>query len=183
MFEIAMIALALVAVAVVVLLLVAARKPDTFVVQRSASIAAAPEAIFPLISNLRNHRQWSPFDQDADGKRVYSGPDSGKGAALDFDGGRKNGAGRLEVIDAANPHRVTMRLMMTKPMACDNVVEFTLQPNGGNTTDVTWAMRGPQPFLGKLMSTVFDCEKMCANQFDKGLASLKTIAESARQAA
>jgi hypothetical protein len=182
MFEIAMIVLALVAAAAVVLLLVAARKPDAFVIQRSASIAAAPEAIFPLISNLRNHRQWSPFDQDPDGKRVYSGPDSGKGAALDFDAGRKNGVGRLEVLDAANPSRITMRLLMTKPMACDHVVEFTLQRNGTGT-DVTWAIRGRQPFFGKLMSTFIDCDKMCGGQFEKGLASLKAIAEGARQAA
>lgn len=181
MFEIAMIVLALVAAAAVVLLLVAARKPDTFVIQRSASIAAAPEAIFPLISNLRNHRQWSPFDQD-EGKRVYSGPESGKGAALDFDGGRKNGVGRLEVLDTANPSNIKMRLLMTKPMACDHVVEFTLKRNGA-ATDVTWAISGRQPFLGKLMSTFIDCEKMCGNQFEKGLASLKAIAESAKQAA
>lgn len=36
-------------------------------------------------------------------------------------------------------------------------------------------------FINKLMSLVFDCEKMVGEQFEKGLANLKPIVEGATQ--
>lgn len=176
--DIVLIVLAFLAGVIATILVVAARKPDTSVIQRSAVIDAAPSAIFPLINDLRAHRSWSPFDQDPNMQRSYSGPAKGPGAALDF-ADKKAGAGHLEITEASQPSLVTFRLLMTKPFACDNVVKFTLTPRGGGT-DVTWAMSGPQPFFFKLMGTVMDCDKMCGSMFEKGLATLKTVAESGR---
>ena len=175
MLDILLIILAVIAVAIIGILIFASTKPDTFSVERSTSIAAAPDAIFPLINDLRAHRAWSPFDKDPNTQRTYSGPSKGPGSALEF-ADRKAGTGRLDITDASQPSQITMRLRMTKPMKCDNVVKFSLAPRGGST-DVTWAMSGPQPFLGKLMSTVIDCDKMCGSMFEKGLAELKTVAE------
>ena len=176
MLDILLIVLAIVAVAVAGILIFAATKPDTFAIERSTSIAAAPDAIFPLINDLRAHRAWSPFDQNPDMQRTYSGPSKGPGSALEF-ADRKSGTGRLDITDASQPSQVTMRLRMTKPMNCDNVVKFSLVPRAG-ATEVTWAMSGPQPFIGKVMSTVINCDKMCGTMFEKGLADLKAVAES-----
>ena len=66
---------------------------------------------------------------------------------------------------------------MFKPIAADNVVEFTLAPRGA-TTDVTWAMRGRQPLLGRVVCLFFNMDEMVGKDFAAGLASLKTIAES-----
>ena len=65
---------------------------------------------------------------------------------------------------------------MTRPMACDNKVEFTLVPVGC-TTDVTWAMSGKSNLMSKLMCLAMDPDKMVGGQFEKGLADLKAIAE------
>jgi len=175
MFDIVLIVLAVIAVAIAAVLIIAAFKPNSFSVQRSTSIAAAPDAIFPLINDLRAHRSWSPFDKDPGIKRTYSGASKGPGSALDF-ADRKAGTGRIEITDASQPSLVTMRLRMSKPMKCDNVVKFSLAPRSG-ATDVTWAMSGPQPFMGKVMSTFINCDKMVGRQFEQGLAELKAIAE------
>jgi hypothetical protein len=176
MLDILLIVLAVIAVAVVAILIIAATKPDTFAVERSTSIAAAPDSIFPLINDLRAHRAWSPFDQNPNMQRTYSGPSKGPGSALEF-ADRKAGTGRLDITDASQPSQITMRLRMTKPMKCDNVVKFSLVPRGG-ATDVTWAMSGPQPFIGKVLGTIINCDKMCGTQFEKGLADLKAVAEN-----
>jgi uncharacterized protein YndB with AHSA1/START domain len=168
--------LIVVAVVIVAALIYAALQPDTFSVTRSIAIAAPPERIFPLVNDLRAHRQWSPFDQDAAMKRAYSGPESGPGATFVFDGGNKSGVGALTVTDAQAPSRVAMSLKMSKPLACDNVVEFVFVPQGA-TTQTSWTMRGPQPFVAKVMNSLFRCDKMCARQFDRGLAALKAAAE------
>ena len=45
------------------LLMFAATKPDTFRVERSLSMKAPPEKIFPLINELRSWRLWSPYEK------------------------------------------------------------------------------------------------------------------------
>jgi len=174
--------LLIIAAVIAAILIFAATKPDSFRISRSATIGARPEAIFPLVNELRAHRSWSPFDQDAAMKRAYSGPEAGKGAVLAFDGGNKAGVGTLSITDATAPSKILMNLVMTKPLKCDNTVEFTFEPKD-RATVVTWAMYGPQSFAGKLMNVFIDCNKMCERQFDTGLASLKTLAEGNRLAA
>ena len=109
-------------------------------------------------------------------KRVHSGPAQGKGAVYEWDGNREVGAGRIAITDST-PSKVTLDLEMLRPFAARNVVEFTLETRGQGTL-VTWAMRGTQPFMVKLMSTFINCEKMVCSQFDQGLAKLKTLAEA-----
>jgi len=161
---------------IVAVLGIAATKPDTFYVQRSTTINASQEKIFPLINELRAQSSWSPFEKDPDMKRTLSGPVSGKGAVYAWDGNREVGAGSIAITDSVEPRKVTLALDMTRPFAAHNIVEFTLQPVGDATT-VTWAMHGPQPFIGKIISTVIDCDKMVGAMFEEGLAKLKVLAE------
>ena len=42
------------------ILIFAATRPDTFRVERSESIQAPPEKIFPLINDFQSWRAWSP---------------------------------------------------------------------------------------------------------------------------
>jgi Polyketide cyclase / dehydrase and lipid transport len=164
-----------IAVAVVAVLVYAATKPDKFGVQRAASIGAPPEKIFPLIDDLHAHTSWSPFEKDPNMKRTHSGAARGKGAVYEWEGNRQVGAGRLATIDST-PSKVTMALDMLKPFEAHNVVEFTLEPKG-SSTNVTWAMRGRQPYMAKLMSTFINCDKMVGSQFEEGLGKLKALAE------
>lgn len=157
----------------------ASTRPDTFCVERSASIRAPAEAIFPLIASLRQMNTWNPFiAPDPKIEITYSGPDSGRGAAHTWSGNRNVGEGRIEITDVTAPSRVVMKLDMLRPMAAHNTVEFSLRP-AGDATSVTWAMSGPQTLMSKIMSLVIDCEAMCGREFEKGLASLKAIAEKA----
>jgi hypothetical protein len=168
------------AAVVVALLAYAARKPDVFRIERSTTINASAERIYPLIADLRQMNTWNPFvEPDPNIRIAYLGPEAGRGAAHTWSGNRNVGEGSIEITDAVPNSRVDMRLSMLKPMKADNAGSFTLVPNGSTTT-VMWAMSGQQPFIGKLMSTFIDCERMVGGQFDKGLASLKSIAEQVR---
>ena len=59
-------------------------------------------------------------------------------------------------------------------MPANNTAEFTFKPNG-DTTEVTWTMYGKSNFIGKVMSLVFNCEKMVGEKFDEGLTSLNKV--------
>ena len=168
---------AVLVVCVVAVLAYAATKPDTFTIQRSATIKAPPERVFGLINDFPSWRKWSPWeDIDPDLKRAYSGTPSGKGAVYEWDG-TKAGAGRMEILDAPAPRKVTIKLDFIRPFEAHNTAEFTLQPQG-DATAVTWAMRGKNIFIGKVMSIFMDMDKMVGKDFEKGLQSLKAASET-----
>jgi hypothetical protein len=170
-----------IAVVIVVLiagvLIFAATKPDTVRVQRTASIKAPPERIFPLINDLRTFNTWNPYEQkDPNVKGGYSGPSNGKGAAYAFDGNREVGKGSIEIMESLPSSKVTMKLNMIEPFEVQNTVEFTLQPEG-DITNVTWAMQGHTPYVAKIIHVFIDMDRMVGKDFEAGLASLKAIAE------
>jgi hypothetical protein len=71
-----------------------------------------------------------------------------------------------------------MRLRMLEPIAADNRVRFTLEPDG-NATRVTWAMEGDVPYIGKLIHLVFNMDRMVGGAFESGLTNLRAMAEGA----
>jgi Polyketide cyclase / dehydrase and lipid transport len=171
--------LGVVVLAVAVVSAIAASRPDTFRVSRSATIATPADKLFPMINDVREFNTWNPYNQkDPQMKGSYSGPASGPGAHYDFES-RKAGTGSFEVLRATASSEVTMRLNMTAPFKVDNTVIFTLAPQGNATqaTQATWAMEGPAPFLAKFMGVIFNMDKMVGADFEAGLANLKTKAE------
>ena len=80
-------------------------------------------------------------------KRTYGATTSGKGANYAWDGDRqRRSAGNMLITDAQAPSKIALDLNMTRPMTAHNKVEFTLVPAGDSTT-VTWAMRGETPYF------------------------------------
>lgn len=168
--------LIVIAVAFAAVLAYAATRSDTFMVRRSASIAAPPEKIFPMIDDLRAQSAWSPFEKDPNMKRTHSGAPRGKGAVYAWDGNRQVGAGRIAITDSVPSSKVVLLLDMSRPFKAHNTVEFTLDRIGAGT-NVTWAMQGRQPYMAKVMGLFVDCDKMCGGMFEEGLAKLKALAE------
>jgi hypothetical protein len=166
-----------IAVALAAVLACAATKPDTFRVQRSAHIKAAPETVFPHIDTLANWAAWSPWGKiDPAMKKTASGPANGKGAAVAWEGNSDVGTGRMEITDSTPSSKVIIKLDFLKPFEGHNIAEFTLERTG-DATHVTWAIFGPQAYLMKLMSVFVDCDQMIGKDFEAGLSSLTTLTE------
>ncbi|WP_169601118.1 SRPBCC family protein [Methylococcus geothermalis] len=83
----------------------------------------------------------------------------------------------MEITGSSPPSRLVLKLDFIRPFEAQNVVEFTLEPQG-ETTQVTWAIHGPMPFLSKVMTVFFSMDKMIGKDFEAGLASLKAAAEN-----
>lgn len=169
---------AILVVAAAVVLVWAATKPDTFRVERSATIKAPPEKIFPLIADFHQWRRWSPYEtRDPAMKRTYGGAERGKGATYAWEGDGNVGTGHMEILDAPAPQKVVIKLDFLKPFEAHNIAEFTLQPQGDGTR-VTWAMQGPTPFIGKIMHVFINMDRMVGTDFEAGLANLRKATES-----
>ena len=155
----------------------AAFRPGSFEVRRAATIQAPPEKIFPLINDFHQWGAWSPWDKmDPAMKRTHTGAAAGKGAAYAWEGNSKVGQGRMEITESSPPSRIAIQLDFIKPFEGHNVAEFTLVPQNG-ATQVHWAMRGPSPYVARLMGIFFNMDKMIGQDFEAGLANLKAAAE------
>jgi uncharacterized protein YndB with AHSA1/START domain len=181
MFEIIAIIAAVLAIAIAIVLILAATKPDTFRVQRAATVKAPPEKIFPLINDFHQWGTWSPYEKkDPAMKRSYSGAASGKGAVYAWDGNKNVGSGRMEILDTSAPSKIVIKLDFFTPFEGHNTAEFTMLPQGDATnvtTNVTWLMHGPSPFMGKIMHVFINMDRMVGKDFEIGLANLKKITE------
>src|ERR1700730_8676227 len=179
MFEIIAIIAVVLAIAIAIVLVLAAAKPGTFSVRRATAVKAPPEKIFSLINDFHQWGTWSPYEnKDPAMKRNYSGAESGKGAVYAWDGNKNVGSGRMEILDASSPSKITIKLDFFKPFEGHNTAEFTFVPEReAAATNVIWVMQGPSSFMSKVMQVFMDLDKMIGRDFETGLANLKTLTE------
>ena len=171
-----------VAALVAIFLIFVALRPADFRVERSATIAATPSALFEQVNDHRKFTVWNPFMKfDPNVKNTYSGPDSGVGAVCSWEGNSKIGAGSATIVESKPDELVRERMDWLRPMKGTSTVEFTFKPSGEKTV-VTWAMYGNNGFMGKLFSLFMDCEKMVGPQFEQGLAELGKILTEEKRA-
>jgi uncharacterized protein YndB with AHSA1/START domain len=160
-----------------VLVIFAATKPNEFTIRRSISIHAAAERIYALIADFRQWPKWSPWEAlDPNLKRTMSGMESGVGAIYEWDGNKKAGAGRMEIVQASPPSRIEIRLNFLRPFRAENKVVFTLIP-AGDGTNVIWEMSGINNLGFKIMGILMNMDKLVGRDFEKGLAAMKAEAE------
>jgi hypothetical protein len=165
-------------VVVVLFLGFVATRPNSVHVERSATIGAAPEAVFPLVDDFHEWAKWSPWDsRDPQMKKTYTGPESGVGAVYHWSGNDKVGEGQMTLTEALPPSRIGIDLAFIKPFEGHSKTAFTLAPDGAGTR-VTWAMDTEEKFVGKVMGVFMNMDKMVGPDFEAGLANLKRVAES-----
>lgn len=90
------------------------------------------------------------------------------------------GKGRLTIIGVEPAHEVELTLEMLAPMEATHRLLFVLASTD-RATRVTWRMDGTNRFVGKAMPLVTDMDETVGGQFERGLASLKALAEAEAQ--
>jgi uncharacterized protein YndB with AHSA1/START domain len=167
----------IIAVLLALILLVAATRPATFRIERSAGIGAPPEQIFPLLNDFHRWGEWSPWEKlDPALRRTHSGATNGVGAVYEWEGNKKVGKGRMEITESRPSSRLILKLDFLAPFKAHNMTEFTLSPSGAGTT-VTWVMTGPNSYMGKVMSLFMNMDQLIGKDFEAGLANMRAVAE------
>jgi uncharacterized protein YndB with AHSA1/START domain len=151
--------------------------PNTYQVERSTVIGAPAEKVYEALVDFHRWIDWSPWEGlDPSMSRTYSGPEQGVGAVYEWEGNRKVGKGRMEILDAEAPASVGIDLDFIKPFKSHNTTRFTLTPDGASTT-VTWTMIGPKTLMTKIMGIFKSMDDFIGKDFEKGLARLKSTVE------
>jgi len=160
-------------IAVVVVL--ALMQPDTYRVSVSRDMSAPPEAIEPLVTDMREWAAWNPWAEiDPNATLEFSDPAAGEGAWYTWKGNEDMGSGKMTVISVADS-QVEYDLEFIEPFAGHADVAIAWEPSGDDTA-VTWSMEGENTFGSKVASLFMDFQGAIEKDFEDGLANLDAAA-------
>jgi hypothetical protein len=153
-------------------------QPSTFRVSRAAVMAAPADALYARIADFHAWQAWSPWERlDPAQRREITGAPSGKGAVYFWSGNDQVGEGRMTIVDARPGELAKIDLEFIEPWQSRNETEFRLLPDAAGTR-VEWTMVGHSGFVEKAMGILMDWDAMIGADFEKGLASMKALAEA-----
>ena len=152
-------------------------QPSTYSIQRSATIAASPGAVFVRVNDLKEWDTWSPWKElDPNPKTTLSNPSAGQGATFAWSGNDQVGEGRMTILESRPDQQVDIEQEFVRPFAGKSRHAFTFASEGDGTR-VTWKMDGTNDFLGKAMCLFMNMDSMVGGQIEKGLANIKAVVE------
>lgn len=155
-----------------------AMQPDSMTITRSIKITAPPSVVYAQLNDFHKWQDWSPWAKlDPNMTSTYEGPEAGEGAIYKWvSNNQEVGEGKMTILESRPDEFLKLKLEFIKPMPATNTVEFTLNPEG-EQTEVLWTMYGKSEFMFKAMGVVMNMDKMIGDDFEKGLAAIKSIAE------
>ncbi len=162
---------------VALFVIVTAMQPSEYSVTRTTTIIGAPAKIFPHVNNLHQWEAWSPWAKlDPNATITYAGPAQGKGASMSWAGNNQVGVGTMTITESKPNETILFNLDFEKPMKGTSTAQFHFTQQR-NATLVVWTMMGHKNFAAKAVSLIMSCDKIVGDQFEKGLANLKTLVE------
>jgi hypothetical protein len=181
MLEIILIVVLALAAIVAGFVAVVSMQPSEFRIARSATIAAPASDVFAQVNDFHNWQAWSPWAKlDPAMTQTYDGAPAGTGAIYAWAGNGKVGQGRMTLTESHPSDLIRINLEFMKPFKATNIAEFTFKAEG-NQTVITWSMTGRNNFMLKAFGLFMNMDKMVGGDFEKGLASMKTVVEAGKQ--
>lgn len=151
--------------------------------ERSTVINAPAATIFEQINNLKNTRNWAPWEaQDPHVKYNYEGPESGVGAKVSWES-EKLGNGSQWIIESEQDKHVKCGMKFDYDGTYS--ADINLEPAEGGTK-VTWTYDGDVSNTGMTTSVMVKfmgvfMDSFLGPEYEKGLTNLKALAERKAQ--
>jgi len=149
----------------------------SYYLERSIEIKAPPENVFPLIGELRNWAEWSPWYQmDPAMKVTYGATTTGNGGSYSWSG-EKAGNGSLTISTFNPPGVISFEMVFKGWEKSPSNASFKIVPTAEGCR-VTWDFSGEfsvnpiQRYFGVLF------EKLVGDQYETGLVSIKSLVEA-----
>ena len=150
--------------------------PATTHVERSATIDAPAAEVFATLNSFERFNKWSPwFEMDPNAKYTYTGPSSGVGARIAWEGSPAVGSGSQEILESVLDERIVSANDFGGMKA---KATYVLSPERDGTR-ITWSLdseHGYNPIYRWLGALALD--RMVGPDYEKGLAKLKALLEN-----
>lgn len=152
--------------------------PKTYLLERSAVIAASPNVVWPYTSSAKAFQEWSPFrEMDTTATVEYFGTEGTVGSGFKWEG-KKTGKGEQTYTFLDLQKSSAVHLKFYTPfglMESDSYIN--LEPDSAGTK-VVWGLKGENNFIGRILSAMSSMEKTMGPVFEDGLDNLKTLIAS-----
>ena len=161
---------------VVVLLATAFLLPSDYSAERSTTINAPVDKVFPLVANQRQWKRWSVWNQrDPNMQMAYSGPEGAAGSKWSWKS-KSEGNGGMEWSAVDGNKRIGYILTMEDMTPATGNLVFSSE---GTATKVTWDMKGNAGMNPIFRWFGLFMDKLVGPDFEAGLKNLKKLAEAA----
>jgi uncharacterized protein YndB with AHSA1/START domain len=169
----------IVVLALVVLIGVASQQPESFHIERSVSINAAPDKIYPVLADFNRFKEWSPWQKlDPNMQISVVGEPGVVGTKYAWISKTDAGEGSMAFTAVEPNQKLVVDLEFLKPFPSKAITTWALEPNAAGTK-VIWAMDGKNDSLmAKIFALLMDMDAMLGKDFDAGLGKLKQICET-----
>lgn len=161
--------------AVLLLVIIGLALPRHTLVAVETHVKAHPATVFALLNDFHRQILWSPLmDTDPNVRIIYSGPDRGVNATMTWDG-TIIGSG-TQTITESRPFEYVASVINSAE-ASESRTWFDLKEDGGTTT-ITWGFESDHGYnlVGRYFSLMLG--SIVQRDYQRGLASLKALAES-----
>lgn len=159
--------------------------PKKLTIERSITIDAPVEKVFPLISSMEEQHKWSPWaEKEPNAKYTYEGEKGAVGSVYSWEGTPEITGSGTQTIQAVKANeRIDTRIAFTVPETGEADAYVVVKPNDNGGTEATWGFatdKLPFPARGPalLMGAQGQMEEMLGADYEKGLENLKKLAES-----
>jgi len=166
------------AVLIIAFLLLGLIMPKAYHIERSVSISAPQDLVFEQVKYFKNTSVWEPFGAyDTAMITTFEGKDGTVGAKSHWKGNKDVGSGSQEIISIDENKCVHIKMRFIEPFESESLTYYDLAPENGQIK-VTWGFDGINKFPWNALSIFMNMDKKLGADFEKGLASLKTICEN-----
>ncbi len=151
---------------------------DEVQVKRSIKIDRPAKMVYQAINSMHTFNRWSPWaDMDPNAKYQITGPTTGVGSKMAWQGNQDVGSGTQEIIEVKENQMIKTELFFDGQG--DDPSWATLQiVDQGDSVVVDWVFEAD--FNGNILGRYFGLmmDDMLGPQYEKGLTKLKALVES-----
>ncbi len=164
---------------IIAILLLGLVMKKEYSVVRSIEIDAPKQVVWKNIYSFKAQDKWSPWRElDPNQKTEYIGEDGEVGSGTKWEGDPETvGTGSQELLATQKFERVESKLRFIIPWEAENDV-FIAQEPIANGIKVSWGFKGEIGYPMNVFLPFMGMEKFIGQDFEKGLAKLKSICES-----
>lgn len=152
--------------------------PRTYTITRNTTIQAPTDTIYKYLSNFEQWQHWSAWHlADPDPKHYsYTGTPATVGSKMAWNS-PQNGQGSL-TFTALEPPTKAVATLAFVDVAFESSSTFLLEPQGTNSTRVTWTNAGDLGYSPTMRYFGLLMDNLMGADFEKGLNGLKKLCES-----
>ena len=150
--------------------------PGDVTVTRSLAVAAPPEKVWPIVSDLRRFNEYSPWaDLDPATQYTFTGPEHGVGQTMAWSSDNEMvGKGSQTITALEEGRRVETAIDFGDMGKARSTMDLSPEAPG---TRVTWTFAAPlNNALERWLGLLYD--RWIGADYEKGLTRLKAVAET-----